>query len=460
MKKAKSKYFNDLPRLENIIDLLKPKNYDNKNIDDFKESIIYFIDDFLENNIRIYESYKFLEEINDSIYNIVLNTYGHDIIDLLPDTLEDIIKNCIEIYFIVNNNPRSFQKTLLLKKPNKKHIKSVFKKVKSKEQPEQRTTEWYNFRWNLLTASSIWKTLDSQANINNFIYDKCKPINTKKYGTVNIDSPFHHGHKYEPLSTFMYEWMYNTKIGEFGCIKHDTYDFLGASPDGINIKENNTRYGRLLEIKNPVSDRKLNGVPKKEYWIQMQIQMEVWDLDECDFLETRFKEYDSQEAFEKDGCFNKTQLGNLKGAFVQFYHNNEPYYEYPPFNCTKKEFEEWLEKIMENTEMTWIKNIYWYLDKYSCSLVLRNRKWFKEVAPVFCNIWETIKKERVSGYDHRKPKKRINKNTTIVNKVNDSDNKDTTDTNENIKKTSDVNSKNNKNTKKETNIIKIDTSQL
>ena len=35
---------------------------------------------------------------------------------------------------------------------------------------------------------------------------------------------------------------------------------------------------------------KLDGIPKKEYWIQMQLQMEVCDLDECDFLETRFIE--------------------------------------------------------------------------------------------------------------------------------------------------------------------------
>ena len=44
--------------------------------------------------------------------------------------------------------------------------------------------------------------------------------------------------------------------------------------------------------KNPTT-RKLSGTPKKEYWIQMQLQMEVWDLDECDFLETVFKEYET-----------------------------------------------------------------------------------------------------------------------------------------------------------------------
>ena len=30
----------------------------------------------------------------------------------------------------------------------------------------------------------------------------------------------------------------------------------------------------MLEIKNPVS-REITGIPKEEYWIQMQLQMEM-----------------------------------------------------------------------------------------------------------------------------------------------------------------------------------------
>ena len=32
----------------------------------------------------------------------------------------------------MNDNPRSFPKTLILRNPNKKHIKNVFEKVKKK----------------------------------------------------------------------------------------------------------------------------------------------------------------------------------------------------------------------------------------------------------------------------------------------------------------------------------------
>jgi flagellin-specific chaperone FliS len=88
----------------------------------------------------------------------------------------------------------------------------------------------------------------------------------------------------------IYEHMYQTKIDDFGCIQHPENDFIGASPDGINIDlSNKERFGRMLEIKNIVN-REITGIPKEEYWVQTQVQMETCNLDECDFVETRFKE--------------------------------------------------------------------------------------------------------------------------------------------------------------------------
>jgi hypothetical protein len=415
--------WNDLPVLKDIQHSINLKKANNKNIEDFKESIYYFVEEYLKDNIRVYEDYHFLEVVYDDIFKIILNTYGDTIIDSFAIPLDTIIQECIDLYFLINDKPRSFRKTLILKDPNIDYVKSVFEKVKFKEQPEQRTEEWFLFRWNLLTASSIWKAIDSTAMVNSIIYDKCKPINISSKTSVNINSPFHHGHKYEPLSVLMYEYLYNTKIGEFGCIKHDTIPFLGASPDGINVDEKNIRFGRLLEIKNPVSDRLLNGIPKKDYWVQMQIQMEVWCSDECDFLETRFKTYENEDEFEKDGTFTKTKDDKYKGIILQFHDGREPIYEYPPFNISKKEFELWSDKcIDEKSNLTWIGYTYWYLDNYSCALVLRNREWFKTIQPLLENVWNTIVEERVSGYDHRKPKKRKikekNKPPPIIIKVN------------------------------------------
>ena len=365
--------WNDLPPLDDIKDTFNVKKLNNKNIEDFKESVYYFIEEYLKDNVRVYEDYHFIEIIYEDIYNIIINTYGHSIIDSFTISLDTIINECLDLYFLINDKPRSFQKTLIIKEPDIEYVKSVFEKVKTKEQPEQRTKEWYEFRWNLLTASSIWKAMDSSAMINSLIYDKCKPINILSKSSVNINSPFHQGHKYEPLSITLYEYLYKTKIGEFGCIKHDTIPYLGASPDGINIDETNERYGRLLEIKNPVSDRLLNGIPKKEYWIQMQLQMEVWCLDECDFLETRFKTYENEEEFNKDGTFRKTENGKYKGIILQFHDGHEPIYKYPPFQISKKEFEKWSDECIEkNSSLTWIGYTYWYLDMFTLPKKLSN----------------------------------------------------------------------------------------
>ena len=72
---------------------------------------------------------------------------------------------------------------------------------------------------------------------------------------VNIDSPFHHGHKYEPLSQLYYEYIYKTIISSWGCLQHIKYNFIGASPDGLNSKKNNVTH--LLSINtNPINFNK------------------------------------------------------------------------------------------------------------------------------------------------------------------------------------------------------------
>ena len=56
---------------------------------------------------------------------------------------------------------------------------------------------------------------------------------------------------------------------------------------------------------------------------------------------------------------------------------------------------------------------YWKLQEISCVLVLRNKRWFKDNINQLQEIWETSEKERISGYEHRKPNKRIKKERVI-----------------------------------------------
>ncbi len=405
--------WNDLQVLNDIIDEVKPpiieKFTNTLHHDDVKETLDTFINEFVNSNIKLYKYENFEDDLYQHISSIIDGIFNFELED---DDLNIhlLILDSIHCYFMRNKTPRSYVDTRIVRKIDKTHIDELFKYYKTKEQPDQRTDEWYNFRYNGLTASSIYKSFDTEAGINSIIYDKCKPL--KKQFGVNIESPFHNGHKYEPLSIIIYENMYNTVIDEFGCISHKEYSFIRASPDGINTKRDNLRYGRMLEVKNPVS-REITGIPAKAYWVQMQIQMEVWDLNECDFLETSFKEYEGLLPFMVDGdVWNYTKDNKRKGVILMFNNGKEPVYEYSPINIDNKdEFVSWEENMIENkySDMTWIKNIYWKLNVYSCILVPRNKIWFKQTLPEIKSCWDIILKERVTGYEHRQPKKRTKK---------------------------------------------------
>jgi len=70
---------------------------------------------------------------------------------------------------------------------------------------------------------------------------------------------------------------------------------------------------------------------------------------------------------------------------------------------------EWIFQMRNEVNEEWLlyETHYWYLDEFSCVLVRRNEKWFEAALPKIKETWETILKERIEGYEHRSPKKRI-----------------------------------------------------
>lgn len=384
---------------------------DNDEISALIESSIEMLDNFVQQNIMLYSSPSFKKIIKDFISDIVTDQFDSVIEDneelTIDDETVDEIKDTIykEYFNIVPNRSYKHDESLSFH-VNIEDMEASLAIIEEKNKacPAQRTDEWYEQRHNILSASSIWKAIDTQSNQNSLIVEKCKPIS--HFGGVNINSPFHWGQKYEPLSTMLYEYMFNAKINEYGCIPHSSYPFIGASPDGINVAKDSPTYGRMLEIKNIVN-RDITGYPKKEYWIQTQLQMESCNLEYCDFFETRFKEYENDEEFNNDGTFTQTASGNPKGIIMFFYKDTSPYYEYFDIYSTKESFDNWETSMMEQHKNdTWVKNIYWYLDEYSCVCIQRNREWFNHVAPLLQDFWNTILKERETGYEHRLPRKR------------------------------------------------------
>ena len=71
------------------------------------------------------------------------------------------------------------------------------------------------------------------------------------------------------------------------------------------------------------------------------------------------------------------------------------------------DFDKWEKTTLEcYCDMEWIRNIYWRLDQVSCVVVERNKLWFAGALPLLTDIWSIIQKEKVEGFEHRKPKRK------------------------------------------------------
>jgi len=408
-----------LPDLKNIINLFNWKSLlSTKENDEIELSMGNLIDNFIEGDPLSFSSPYFEFNLKDYVqrntFILLKEVYigktqdNEKVLELekeLEEELELIYNKIHKIYFTKYYPIRSYDTSFIRIEPNIDKISDKIKYIENKPQPDQRTNEWYVFRHNLITASSAWKVFKSQSSINQVIVEKCKELDVSKYGIVNTGSPMHHGNKYEEVSVMLYEYIYDTNVRDYGCIQHDTYKFLGASPDGINVDPNSQRYGRMLEIKNPTT-REITGIPKEDYWIQMQLQMETCNLNECDFLETVFKEYETEEDSVADGTFTYNEEDQLKGMIIYFIKDGKPLYEYMPLHISKEESTIWYDKMMEkHSTLTWIKDIYWRLEDYSCILVLRNKLWFQHAISKIGDVWTIIEKEKVGGFKHRLPKK-------------------------------------------------------
>eukprot|EP00798_Chlamydomonas_sp_ICE-L_P017264 gene17264-biopygen26171 len=121
-------------------------------------------------------------------------------------------------------------------------------------------------------------------------------------------------------------------VHEFGLLRHGSKSFLGASPDGV------TEDGVMLEIKCPWR-RKIDGTVPMQYYLQIQGQLAVTGLLECDYFEVEFDILQTEEEIEaefsdisssRDESIIKSAL---RGVFVEKikYGSNEPAsYVYPP----------------------------------------------------------------------------------------------------------------------------------
>jgi hypothetical protein len=159
-------------------------------------------------------------------------------------------------------------------------------------QVEQRTEEWYKQARTILTASEIWTLMKSPRERGLLVMSKASDEQTRRGGRqlcvpTEFMTAFDWGIRFEPVVKALYEFKYNLIVKDVGRIVHRTDKRVAASPDGV-VLGSSLKTPRLLEIKCPVS-REIGGEIPKEYYAQMQTQMEVTGAPICDYVEVTFR---------------------------------------------------------------------------------------------------------------------------------------------------------------------------
>lgn len=398
----------------------------------------YFKSNELQIDRSLYEiiesDYECDKETYDSIERLI-NTSIQDIKDLL-------CKNTLDVHYYLKNVCRNivYEKYELLKdlENKREHILKKMEELKALELPEQRSKEWYEIREGLLTASSLADALGK----GHFTTRDQLLINktSDKKPEFEINPIMQWGVKYEPVATEFYEKMFGVDIVEFGLIPHPELSVFGASPDGICDTTSPKEYiGRMLEIKCPPKRQFTDEVPL-HYWMQMQGQLEVCDLEECDFLQVKIEEYNSFREYVEDSpdssVQGETKEGLPKGLVLSFKIQEigkteySLHYEYSPWSFDNESLRLWKEDTIKETLDKYLCDIdvhcslleekYWSIKRYECTLVRRDKKWWFSVVPEIIKFWDDVTYYRRVGneevqkkIDSRKRKKKPLKDPKI-----------------------------------------------
>lgn len=241
---------------------------------------------------------------------------------------------------------------------------------------EQRTPAWYTARKGLLTASDF-KVAGAENVSQAYVFSKVfpKPFVTNDAMTW--------GCRFEDLACQTYEFEHNTRVVEYGLLIHPTDTWLGASPDGI------TAYGVMIEIKCPFS-RKRVEVDKRvsndrpfakgdrdnlysRYVPQVQGQLEVCNLESCDFVVAHIDEMDeatfwqmrrvSESRHRYAVVIDVVKPGDEDGGVE---------YKTSPMRLDDAELHEWIDDIVAKSDV--LKKFFVHLRELGVTRVDRDRE--------------------------------------------------------------------------------------
>lgn len=220
----------------------------------------------------------------------------------------------------------------------------------------------------MITASEVYSVFGSESARREVMMRKLEP---RAPGDGPGIPALLWGTRFEPVAKKIYEQRTNCSITDVSCVQHPVHKFLGASPDGLIAPNDATdvmRYGRLVEFKCPMS-RALKAEIPPGYVHQMQMQMECTGIDECEYVEFRFKQVNYTEWARASGT---------KGSFA-VYEDGRVEYD--------------VASVSDETAQM----VYWILSSIKEDFVPKDPLWLETHLPQLRSFWDEVETHRKNG---------------------------------------------------------------
>ena len=279
----------------------------------------------------------------------------------------DIYKadSIISSFYKVNVIPRESDYKSFFKIPkntfiNRIHIikknRKQLIKIKKRKNIKQLSDEWFNIRKRILTASQTIEYIKKTPSV----------IKQKQNKEINLftSTATSWGNMFEPIAKQLYSLINDIDVLDIGFIIHNKLNFYGASPDGV------TSNGTLVEFKCPISRPIIKDKIPEKYMAQIQGQMAVCELSECDYCEFEFEIISEAEFLS---------LENIKCGIIV---DNNIYSD-----CYDKPVDSYIKTLCYKNK------VFWKLKDYQIIRVnFDNLKWSLYYQKKIKEFWELVNK--------------------------------------------------------------------
>ncbi len=289
-----------------------------------------------------------------------------------------------------------------ISKDERSRLKMRAELLLRQQQVEQRSAQWYQEMTGLLTASELRTILKPNRTRGQLVLAKARGDTRPQTGAPmavpsELMSAFDWGIRFEPVIKMIYEAKFpGTKVHEVGRLYHTSLPRCAASPDGV-VLGSSERAGRLLEIKCPVTRDITSATIPDDYYAQMQQQLEVTDLEECDYMEVKIRSKYSSEVpllLQGDALYRGViwRVDYDEGVGT----DEERSYSYYVYGSLGDMSGALPSKLPEGHHVAEV--IPWEAIKINLVTVSRNRTWWTMALTKINEFWADVEKARAGTF--------------------------------------------------------------